>query len=162
MMTHISLLQWFTAIYNSSVGKGIRESYWLFPVIEAMHLLGLAVIGGAVLIVDLRLLGFGLRRQPVADLARDAQPWLIGSLIFMFATGILLFTSEATKCYYHEAFWFKMTSLLLAIVFTFTVHRKVAFAGEKQIRPVWCKTAALVSVILWSGVGIGGRWIGFS
>lgn len=162
MMPHISLLQLFTAIYKSRVGSAIRESYWLFPAIEALHLLGLAVIGGAVLIVDLRLFGFGLRHQPVADIARDAQPWLIGSLIFMFATGGLLFISEATKCYYHEAFWFKMTSLLLAIVFTFTAHRKVAFADDHQIRPIWCKTAAIVSILLWSGVGIGGRWIGFS
>jgi hypothetical protein len=144
------------------VGAAIRSSRWLFPGIEAVHLLGLAVIGGAVLIVDLRLFGFGLRHQPVADVARDAQPWLIGSLIVMFATGGLLFTAEATKCYEHVAFWFKMTCLLLAIVFTFTVQRSVIFASEKQIRPIWRKTAAVVSIILWSGVGIGGRWIGFS
>jgi hypothetical protein len=114
------------------------------------------------LVVDLRLFGFGLRRQPVAQLARDAQRWLIGSLIVMVATGSLLFTSEAIKCYYHAAFWFKMSSLFLAIVFTFTVHRKVALADETQVRPLWSKLVALVSIMLWTGVGIGGRWIGFS
>ena len=57
------------------------------------------MIGGAILVVDLRLFGFGLRRQPVAQLALDAQRWLIGSLIVMLASGILLFTSEAVKCY---------------------------------------------------------------
>jgi hypothetical protein len=56
----------------------------------------------------------------------------------------------------------KMTSLSLAIIFTFTVHRKVAMADETRVRPIWSKLVALVSVILWSGVGIGGRWIGFS
>jgi hypothetical protein len=80
----------------------------------------------------------------------------------MVATGSLLFTSEAIKCYYHPAFWMKMSSLFLAILFTFTVHRKVAMADENRIRPIWCKLAALVSITLWSGVGIGGRWIGFS
>ena len=112
--------------------------------------------------VDLRLLGIGLRRQPVAQLARDAQPWLLASLMVMVATGVLMFTSEAIKCYYHPAFWVKMTSLFLAIVFTFTVRRKVAMTDEARRGPLWSKLVALVSVMLWSGVGIGGRWIGFS
>ena len=158
----MSLLRFFALCEHSAVGGAIRNSSWLFPVIEAFHLLGLAVIGGAVLVVDLRLFGFGLRRQPVAQLARDAQPWLIVSLMVMFATGALMFTSEAIKCYYHPAFWVKMTSLFLAIVFTFTVRRKVAMADETRMRPLWCKLVALVSVTLWAGVGIGGRWIGFS
>ena len=158
----MSLLPFFTWCENSGLGGTIRSSSWLFPVIEAFHLLGLAVIGGAVLVVDLRLFGFELRRQPVAQLARDAQRWLVGSLMVMLATGALLFSSEAIKCYYHPAFWFKMTSLFLAIVFTFTVHRKVALADETRVRPLWSKLVALTSVLLWSGVGIGGRWIGFS
>jgi hypothetical protein len=80
----------------------------------------------------------------------------------MIITGGLLFLSEAIKCYYHGAFWFKMTSLFLAIVFTFTVQRKVAMADEIRVSPLWSKAVAVVSVLLWSGVGIGGRWIGFS
>jgi len=158
----MSLLHLFMWIERSALGDTIRTSNWLFPFIEAIHLLGLAVVGGAVLIVDLRLFGFGLRRQPVAQLAQDAQRWLIISLMVMIATGSLLFTSEAIKCYYHPAFWMKMTSLSLAILFTFTIHRKVAMADESRVRPIWSKLVALVSVILWSGVGIGGRWIGFS
>jgi len=158
-MSLLPLFGWFD---SSAVGEAIRESTWLFPVIEAFHLLGLAVIGGAVLLVDLRLLGLGLRRQPVEQIARDAQPWLIGSLIAMLSSGFLLFTSEAVKCYYHDAFRIKMTSLLLAIVFTFTVRRKVTMAEPGRVGPFWSGIVALVSVTLWSGVGIGGRWIGFS
>ena len=114
------------------------------------------------MVVDLRLLGLGLRRQSAAQLTRDAQPWLVGSLILMIITGGLLFLSEAIKCYYHEAFWFKMTCLFLAIVFTFTVQRKVTMADETRVSPLSAKVVALVSVALWAGVGIGGRWIGFS
>ena len=158
----MSLLGFFQWCEQSGIGNAIRRSSWLFPLIEAIHLLGLGVIGGAVLVVDLRLLGLGLRRQSAAQLARDAQPWLVGSLLLMIITGSLLFLSEAIKCYYHEAFWFKMTSLFLAIVFTFTVQRKVTLADETGVNPFWGKVVALVSVALWSGVGIGGRWIGFS
>ena len=158
----MSLLPFFTWCENSAVGEAIRSSKWLFPVIESVHLLGLVVIAGAVLVVDMRLFGLGLRRQPVAQLARDTQPWLIGSLIVMLGTGFLLFLSEAIKCYYSLAFSVKMTSLFLAIVFTFTLHRKVAMADESGVGPLWSKLMAVVSVTLWSLVGVGGRWIGFS
>jgi hypothetical protein len=158
-MSLLALFQWCE---QSGIGAAIRRSAWLFPMIEAVHLLGLGFIGGAVLVVDLRLFGFGLRRQSAAQLSRDAQPWLIGSLIVMIITGGLLFTSEAIKCYYHGAFWFKMASLLLAIVFTFTVQRRVVMADEIRLSPLRSKVVAVISVLLWSGVGIGGRWIGFS
>jgi hypothetical protein len=158
----MSLLTFFQWCEASGIGETIRKSSWLFPVIEAIHLLGLGVIGGAVLVVDLRLLGLGLRRQSAAQLTRDAQPWLVGSLVLMIITGGLLFLSEAIKCYYHDAFWFKMSCLFLAIVFTFTIQRKVIMTDESRLRPLWSKVVAVVSVLLWAGVGIGGRWIGFS
>jgi hypothetical protein len=156
------LFQIFQWIENTGLGEAIRESKWLFPVIESIHLLGLAVIGGAILVVDLRLMGFGLRRQSVRQIARDVQPWLMGSLIVMLISGFLLFTSEATKCYYHGAFWVKMTSLFLAILFTFTIRRSVTIANADGVGLVRSRVVAVVSLALWSGVGIGGRWIGFS
>lgn len=158
----MSLLTFFQWCEASGIGETIRKSSWLFPVIEAIHLLGLGVIGGAVLVVDLRLLGLGLKRQSAAELTRNAQPWLVGSLVLMIITGGLLFLSEAIKCYYHDAFWFKMSCLFLAIVFTFTIQRKVTMNEETRMSPVWSKVVAVVSVLLWAGVGIGGRWIGFS
>ena len=158
----MSLLPFFTWCEKSAIGESIRNSQWLFPVIESVHLLALVLIAGAVLVVDMRLFGLGLRRQPVAQLARDAQPWLIGGLMVMLTTGFLLFLSEAIKCYYSAAFAVKMTSLLLALIFTFTVHRKVVLAGESRVGPLWSRVVAVVSVMLWSGVGMGGRWIGFS
>ena len=158
----MSLLPFFTWCEKSAIGESIRNSQWLFPVIESVHLLALVLIAGAVLVVDMRLFGLGLRRQPVAQLARDAQPWFIGGLIVMLTTGFLLFLSEAIKCYYSAAFAVKMTSLLLAMVFTFTVRRKVALADEGRVGPFWSRLVAVVSVALWSGVGIGGRWTGFS
>jgi len=155
----LPFIQWCE---NTGVGAAIRASQWLFPVIESIHLLALALIGGAVLIVNLRLLGLGLRRQPVAQLARDTQPWLVGGLVVMVGTGILLFLSESVKCYYSPAFRLKMIFLVPAIVFTFTVHRKVATADEQAVKPFWSALVAVVSVTLWSVVGASGRWIGFS
>jgi hypothetical protein len=143
------------------LGTAIQMSPWAFAVVESVHLLGLAVIGGAVLLVDLRMLGFGLRDQRIAEVARAAFPWLVGSLIVMLLTGIGLFLSEPMKLYYSWPFWVKMISLSLAMLFTFTIRRKVTMADETRTRPIWFKLVALVSLTLWFGVGAGGRWIGF-
>jgi len=144
------------------LGTAIRSSPWAFAVIESVHLLALAVIGGAVLVVDLRMLGFGLKDRPLAEIARAAFPVFVGSLIVMLVTGVGLFLSEPTKCYYSYPFWVKMISLALSMLFAFTVRRKVTLAPETAIPPIWLKVVALVSLTLWFGVGAGGRWIGFS
>jgi hypothetical protein len=155
----MAFVQWAEA---SAFGTAMRTSTWAFAVTESVHLLALSVIGGAVLIVDLRLLGWGLRNQKLEDIARGAQPWLVGSLLTMLVTGSMLFMSEPTKCYYSTPFAVKMTCLLFATAFTFTVRRRVTLAGETRVPPIWHKVVALVSLALWFGVGAGGRWIGFS
>ena len=108
----------------------------------------------------MRLFGVGLTDQPVAKIARDAHPWLVASLLVMLGSGFLLFLSEAIKCYYSFAFWVKMVCLALAIIFTFTIRRRVTLADEARVAR-WHKAVAVTSVVLWSGVGWGGRWIGF-
>jgi hypothetical protein len=158
----MSLLPYFQWCWQSAIGEAIRNSSWLFPLIEAFHLVGLGLTAGAVLIVDLRLLGVGLNQQPVAQISEGAEPWLVGSLILMFSTGIPLFLSESIKCYYSFAFWVKMTSLLLALLFTFTIRRYVTRTGLTMSRPLLGKFTGLISLGLWFGVGWGGRWIGFS
>ena len=155
------LLPFFEWCEATAVGHAIRTSLWLFPVIESVHLLALALLGGALLVVDLRLFGVGLRDQPARQLARDAQPWVIGALLVMISTGVPLFLSESIKCYHNPAFWVKISTLPVAILFTFTVRWKVATADEARIGS-WSKLVALVSLSLWFGVAAAGRWIGFS
>lgn len=158
----MNLLPFFEWCEATALGNAIRDSSWLFPVIESVHLLALALLGGTLLVVDLRLIGLGLRDQPVRQLARDAHPWLVGALLVMIATGVPLFLSESIKCYYNTAFWMKISTLPVAIVFTFTVRRKVAMADEADATLVPRKLVALTSLTLWFGVAAAGRWIGFS
>ena len=158
----MSLLAFFQWCYQTPIGETIRNSTWLFPVIEAFHLLGLGLTAGAVLIVNLRLLGVGLKKQPVAQIAAAAQPWLLGGVALMFISGIPLFLSESIKCLYSFAFWVKMTSLFLVLLFTFTVFRRVTQADLTSDPPLSGRSAALISLVLWFGVAWGGRWIGFS
>jgi uncharacterized membrane protein SirB2 len=159
----MDLLPFFQWCYSTAIGEGIRNSTWLFPVIEAFHLLGLGLTAGAVLVVDFRLLGVGLRKQSAAQLWANTQPWLLGSVTLMFASGIPLFLSESIKCLYSFAFWVKMTSLFLVLLFTFTVlRRRVTQMEVTSDRPQLDRVTALVSLVLWFGVAWGGRWIGFS
>jgi hypothetical protein len=152
----------FTYIEHTAYGTMIRDSIWQFAAIEAVHLLALSLIGGAVLIVDLRLLGFGLRRQSVSQVARDAAPWLHASLIVMLGTGYLLMASLAESKYYvNFAFQLKMLFLALAILWTYTVRRSYVRRDETQINPGVAKLVAIVSILLWTGVGVMGRGIGF-
>jgi hypothetical protein len=155
----LSLFQW---IERSALGTSVNESLYAFALIESVHLLALAVIGGAVLIVDMRLLGLGLKRLPVAQVARTAQPWLIGSLIAIIVTGFPLFASLAAGKYYgNEAFWYKMYFLAAATIFTFAVRQRIAMGDEARAASALGKLTAITSLVLWSGVGVMGRAIGF-
>jgi Family of unknown function (DUF6644) len=151
----------FVLCEATSTGQMIRDSVWLFPAIEAFHLLALSVMGGMILAVDLRLLGLGLKRHPLPHLARDVQPWLMASLAVMLLSGFLLFLSEPLKCWDNGAFGLKMEFLLAALLFTFTVRRWYTQRDESRFHPRFARTIAAVSLILWTGVGIGGRGIGF-
>ena len=156
----MSLLQFCESVEYSGLVVAMRGLWWFFPVIAAIHLLGLAVLGGAVLLVDLRLLGFGVRSQPAAQLVRDAERWLVGSLVVMLATGTLQWMCFATKYYYLAFFWVKVTALVLVVALTFSVRRRVAM-DETHARPLVNKLVAVVSLALWTTVALGGRWIGF-
>ncbi len=157
-MTLYGVFDWLEL---TAVGAAIRDSAWLFPVIEAAHLLGLAVLGGSILVVDLRLLGLGLKGRPAAYVLEQAGPWLVGALAVMFATGIPLFLSESIKCYFSSAFWVKMGALVLALLFTFGVRNRVVRARPKLL-PWQARGLAGCSLALWLTVAAAGRWIGFS
>ncbi len=146
---------------STAVGRAVAESVWAFPILEAVHLIGLCVLGGALLVVDLRLLGLGLTSQPVARLARNARPWLVGSVMLMAATGVPLFLSEAIRAYYNTAFWVKMCTLPAALAFTFTVRERVA-RRETDAPGATGRIVGAVSLALWFTVAAAGRWIGFS
>ena len=144
------------------IGQTIRESLWLFPVIEAVHLLALAVLGGAVLIVDLRLLGVGIQTSTPAEVARRAQPILILGIVGLLSTGIPLFLSEAIKCYYNQSFWVKMIGLSLILLFTFTWRKRYLSSATSLTVENLGKMTAAVSMGMWFLVAAAGRWIGFS
>jgi len=154
------LLPFFEWCESTLIATTIQNSLWLFPVIEAVHLLGLCLLGGSILLVDLRLMGVGLTRQTISELNTQVRPWLIGAVTVMIVTGVSLFLSEAIKCYYNQAFWVKITTLPLALSFTFLVRDRVAREGTYLNAST--RLTGLASVVLWFIVAAAGRWIGYS
>lgn len=156
-----SLLPFFEWCEGTGLGQLVRTSLWLFPVIESVHLLGLSALGGTVLLVDLRMMGAGLTRQSLSSVARAVHPWLVASVALLMLTGIPLFLSEAVKCFYNPSFWVKMATLPVALLFTFTVRRRVAMNPRRDTSSL-TRLVAAVSLLLWFTVAAAGRWIGYS
>jgi uncharacterized protein DUF6644 len=137
----------------------IRASTWQFAIIEMIHLLGLTVLLGALMVLDLRLFGFGMRKQPVSQLAKDLTAWTWIGLVTILGSGVLLFFGEPMKLFGSPSFHVKMLLLFLAIVFQFTLFRKVTLNDGAS--PGLDKVAGALSLLLWFGVGLAGRAIGF-
>lgn len=154
----LPFFQWCETLW---LGQFVVNSNWLFPVIEAVHLLALSVLGGAVFVVDFRLLGIGLTSQSAAALWRSARPWMIGALAMMIATGVPLFLSEPIKLYYSDSFWVKITTLPIAIAFAFTIRSRATEDAVRNTARRQMLVGAL-SIALWVVVAAAGRWIGFS
>jgi Family of unknown function (DUF6644) len=152
-----AFFQWMNDLPFS---KALGASVWQFATIQALHLVFVAILAGALLIVDLRLMGVGVKDRPVSDVARDAHPWLIFALLALTVTGVPQMMQNATREYFSFFFWLKMAFLFAALVFTFTVRRRVTLADEARVAPVWAKTVGLVSIVLWAGVAIPARLIG--
>jgi hypothetical protein len=152
------MLPFFTWMGDSALGMAVRDSIWIYAFDQAAHLIALAVFAGAVLVVDLRLLGGGFKERPISQVARDAQPWLIWGLIALALTGIPQLFSNSIKEYYSDWFWWKMYALAIALVFTFTIRRKVAF--DDKSGPLQAKLVGVVSIGLWLSVAVLARLIG--
>jgi hypothetical protein len=152
-MSLLPLFQWASHTPALAV---VRDSKWGFAVVEMVHLLALAALGGTVLVVDLGILGIGFRRRTPGRMERELAPIFVASLIAMVLSGTLLVGAEAMKCYYHPAFRLKMVLFAAAVLFHFTIYRTAL--GSPSI---WSKIWAVASLTLWLAVGLAGRAIGF-
>jgi hypothetical protein len=154
-MSILELFKWFN---NTWISQAIRDSTYIFPVVEVFHLFGLTLLPGIVTVVDLRILGVGMRRQSIPQLSTELAPWGVGAALLTIISGILLFLSEAMKCYSNAAFPYKMWFLLGGIVLYFLTHRAIV---NSKMSLGMMKVIAVLTLILWFGVAIAGRAIAF-
>jgi hypothetical protein len=155
-----TLLPFFRWCDSTPVSEAIRDSRVLFPIIESFHLFALTVLLGTVVVLNLRLVGAGLRRQPAALVAKALAPYTFWSLLAMLVTGFLLFCSEAMKCYESPPFQIKMITLAVAIAFHWTVFRP-AISSVAELGILRRAATFFLSITLWFGVAVAGGAIGF-
>ena len=150
-----TFLRW---LVNSPWSHWINAAEWIFPAIQSVHFIGFAVSIGSIAIVDLRLLGFGMKRQAPAELAADLNRWTLLGIAMMLVTGFLMFSTDAVTYHNNPSFQIKMTCLMVALVFHFTIHR---WAVKPGAGPAGAKLAAVISLLLWTTVLAAGRMIAF-
>lgn len=153
------LLPFFQWCDGLAMSQAYRDSTYLFPVTQALHILAVTVFVGAIVIGDLRLLGWGPVGQSRASIARSAQHVLFWAGLAVLVTGIPQFTTNALTYRRSWLFILKMWLLAVTLVFTATVRWRVAIADEGRL-PSWVTRAVgAVSLALWMAVTISGRLI---
>jgi hypothetical protein len=134
------------------------DSEYAFPILECFHIIGFAIAIGSIALVDFRLLGFGLRRQSPAELQKDTSLWILGGLSVAIFAGLVLYSTDPDTYFLNSIFVAKIICLVLAIVFNYTVHKKVV---KPETPSGWAKTVAVISLVLWVSVITGGMFIAF-
>ena len=155
-MSLLNTFHWFEATRIAIYG---RHSTYFFPSVEVVHLFGLTLLLGSVLVLNLRLLGAIMPRPSIPEIVRATTPLLWTGVTLTLGSGLLLFLAEAIKCYYNVAFWYKMGLLISAVVFQLIVHQKLKVAAGPSTG--FTKGTAAISLILWFCVAVAGRAIAF-
>jgi hypothetical protein len=158
----LSFCQW---LETTPPAVALRDSVWMFDLTETVHTLGIILVAGTIMLVDLRLLGLGLRRVPVSDVVSRIVPRTLWGFGLMFVTGGCLFSAEAVKLYNSPAFRIKLVLLLLAglnaLVFHRTIYRHAAEWDTALVVPPRARLAGLLSLILWMCIIAAGRAIAY-
>ncbi len=157
LLTHLEATPYATAV---------RESTWLFPTIETLHVLSITLVVGTIMIVDLRLINVASRGRPVSELMRETLPWTWLAFLSAVITGGSLFSSSAVKYAHNWQFETKMLMLLLAginmAIFHLGSYRSVALWDRDVMTPLGARVAGGLSLAIWVTVICLGRWVGFA
>jgi hypothetical protein len=154
------LEQFFLDMEKWPISMYIGGSLWIFPVVQAFHLVAVALFIGAILVINLRMLGAGFKEQPLAKVARDARPWIIWGFVFIFVTGLPQLMQNASREYYSEFFWMKMEFLAAGLILTAITLAYMTKQANETRTGVGAKLTGLVALGVWAGVVIPARLIG--
>jgi len=136
----------------------LNSNEWAFPLTECFHIAAMAFSIGTIAIVDLRLLGLGMRNQSSAQLVSDTELWTLSGLAIVIASGLLIFSSDPIHYLNNGPFQFKMAALLTGILYNYTLHRKVARSGASVAAGF---VAGAFSLFLWLSLVFAGIFIAF-
>lgn len=146
-------------LLQNAVADTLNNTEWAFPLAECVHIGGFAIGVGSIALVDFRMLNLGLRNETAAGILRYTEPWTLIALLFVIFSGFALFLSQTSIYLVNLIFPIKMYVLAAALLYNFTIHRKVA--TMKNPPPLLSKSVAGLSLLLWVAVVFGGLFTGF-
>lgn len=159
----LRVCQWLDQIPWS---VALRESTWVYPIIESIHVLSLCVFVGLAVLLDLRLIGAGMRHTRVSEITERLMPWTVVGFVVMVVSGAVLFCSAPVRFYGNVFFRIKVVLLLLAglnaWIFHATIYRRLPEWDEAPIAPAAARFAGSVSLALWAGIIVVGRMIAYN
>lgn len=158
----MDVMPFFTWLERSPLGQFAKLNDGIFVVAQSSHLISLALLGGTVLVTDLRLMNIILRGVPSNIVADEAHRWFKVALWVILASGFFQLAGVAEKCAGISFFWMKMAALLAGIIFVFAIKRPLLAQDHSKINPLTLKLVAAASIMIWFTVAACGRWIGFS
>src|SRR5580704_9539385 len=146
-------------LLQNAVADALNNTEWAFPLAECVHIGGFAIGIGSIALVDFRMLNLGMRNETAARILRYTEPWTLIALVFVVFSGLALFVSQTEIYLINQVFPYKMYVLLAALIYNFTVHRKVATMENPS--PGLSKLAAIISLLFWVSIVFGGIFTGF-
>jgi hypothetical protein len=161
-MSILSFAQW---IQSTTFFTAMRGSAYVYPIVLSTHMIAIALFGGMILLVDVRLLGWAMRRYTVSEMVNQLRPLKRAGFLLLITCGLLMAGCKAEEYYYNAFFRTKMTLLALvgvhALIFRRSVYRNTEALDRAPSTPSQAKLAASLSLILWTSLVIAGRGIGY-
>ena len=146
-------------LLQNAVADALNNTEWAFALAECVHIGGFAIAVGSIALVDFRMLDLGLQSATAVRVLRYTELWTVVALLFVVFSGVALFLSQVDVYRVNLIFPLKMYALAAALIYNFTIHRKVATMENPP--PVLSKVVAIVSLLLWVSVVFGGIFTGF-
>lgn len=151
--------EWMETTWFGVIGKTWGAA---FAVVEAFHLIGLAFLGGTVIIADGRLLGLVLTDVPARVIIDRTHRVFVWALVVLLITGVFMACGVAMKIYYLPVYWYKMLALVAGMLYVFFIRQPLLRGDVDKLNPWLVKMVAISSLMVWFTVAATGRWIGFS
>jgi hypothetical protein len=147
-------------IQTNAIADALNSSEWVFPIAECFHITAFAWSIGMIALVDYRLLGFGIGHSTPSQIERSTAPWTLLGLAVVLLSGPILFLSDVRMYLHNPSFRFKIGALAIALIFNYTIHRKVALSDSSSsgLRVI----VGVISLLLWISVVFGGLFIAFA
>lgn len=158
-MDALAFFQWLD---GSTLAALSKANGGVFALVQTVHLAAMALLGGMVLLLDLRLLGIVMTGVPADTVVVNTRRWIGWALVAMACSGIYMASAVAIKLYYNMFFWSKMAGLAMGLAFLYGLKFPLLKQGVSELGPWTVRSMAAASLMIWFSVAASGRWIGFS